>query len=382
MGRKTKAPQRGALKMTNSNPVIPREVRPEREGRIYIRGTRGFLWIAWQDASGHHRESTRSRDPRVADRKLRERLNARDRGEAHLPRVASVTLGALLDKQRDYHELKGTKSRARLAQCADHLRERFGVDRRVARIDYDALEKYVRTRRRGDGAAAGTVRLELWVLRQAFRIGRKYKLVGEPPEFPTVTVKNVRTVHFTDPELAVLLEHLPDPVRAVTEFASMTGWRLMECLTLRWGRVDRGAHVIRLEPGETKNGRGRVFPYRPFPRLAELLERQWQERWRVERKRGVEVPFVFHRDGRPILNLDDAWKAGCRAAGLAGRRFHDLRRYAAMRLVRAGVARSEAMGLMGHETESMFIRYALNDEPGLERAVGKLAALDAGHSEE
>ena len=55
--------------------------------------------------------------------------------------------------------------------------------------------------------------------------------------------------------------------------------------------------------------------------------------------------------------------------------FHDLRRYAAMRLVRAA-SRSEAMGLLGHETEPMFVRHALNDVPALERAVEKLNALD------
>jgi hypothetical protein len=41
------------------------------------------------------------------------------------------------------------------------------------------------------------------------------------------------------------------------------------------------------------------------------------------------------------------------------------------------VARSEAIGLLGHETESMFTRYALNDVPALERAVEKSGALDA-----
>jgi hypothetical protein len=35
------------------------------------------------------------------------------------------------------------------------------------------------------------------------------------------------------------------------------------------------------------------------------------------------------------------------------------------------------MGLLGHETESMFTPNALNDLPTLERAVEKLAALDA-----
>ena len=34
------------------------------------------------------------------------------------------------------------------------------------------------------------------------------------------------------------------------------------------------------------------------------------------------------------------------------------------------------MALMGHETESMFVRYALNDLPMLEKAVAKVAALD------
>jgi hypothetical protein len=36
----------------------------------------------------------------------------------------------------------------------------------------------------------------------------------------------------------------------------------------------------------------------------------------------------------------------------------------------------EAMALMGHETESMFVPYALNDVPMLERAVAWVAALD------
>jgi len=84
-----------------------------------------------------------------------------------------------------------------------------------------------------------------------------------------------------------------------------------------------------------------------------------------------------HLVGRPIRDIDDAWRSACKRAELVDRRFHDLRRYAAMRLVRAGVARSEAMVLLGHETDSMFTRYALNDVPALERAVEKLAALDA-----
>jgi integrase len=349
---------------------------PRREGRIFPRGKKGILWIAWYDREGcEQRESTKSRDPRLADRRLRARLDAKDRGERYVPQARRATVAELLRTLRDHHEREGTKSWPRLRQCAAHLLECLGADTRAADINYGTLTKYVKARRRH--ASAGTVRMELWVLSQAYKIGRRHGLAGPRPEFPTVTVKNTRTVTFTDANLAALLAALPSPVRGVAEFASLTGWRLMECLDLRWARVDFEGRTIRLEPGETKNGRGRVFPFGSMPRLRDLLERQRRDRWRIERERGVVVEHVFHRDGRPIRDLDDAWRAACRRVELEGRHFHDLRRYAATRLVRAGVARTEAMALMGHETESMFVRYALNDLPMLERAVGKVAALDA-----
>src|SRR2546427_3099471 len=113
----------------------------------------------------------------------------------------------------------------------------------------------------------------------------------------TVTVRNVRTEHFTDAELDRLLAELPDYLAPVVRFASATGWRLMECLSLQWTAVDFGAGTIRLEPGETKSGRGRVFPFSRFPSLAAVLEEQRQARWAVERSRGVAVTHVFHRGG-------------------------------------------------------------------------------------
>ncbi len=349
---------------------------PRREGRIFPRGKKGVLWIAWYADGRECRESTKSTDNRIAERKLRDKLTAKDKGEVYVPGSGRVTLGQLLEALRDHHEARGTRSWRRLEQCSRHLREHFGADARAAKIAYAALEKYVKFRR-AKGAAAASIRLELSVLAQSFKIARKRGTLSATPIFPTVPVSNVRTEHFTDAELSRLLEYLPSPVGAVVRFGAATGWRLTECLTLRWTAVDFAAGTIRLEPGQTKSGKGRVFPFSRFPALAALLEQQRRERWRIERGCGVEVGFVFHREGRPIRDLDDAWKAGCRKAGLVNRRFHDLRRYAAMRLVQAGVARSEAMGLLGHETESMFNRYALNDVPALERAVEKLAALDA-----
>jgi len=350
------------------------------EGRIFARGKKGTLWIAWFADQRELRMSTRSTDRRVAERKLREKLAAKDKGEVHIPGAHRVTVGDLARMLREHHESRGTKSRVRIGQCMRHVLDHFGEHRRAARITYASLEAYVGTRR-AEGAEPATIRFELAVFSQSFKVARKVGVLSSSPLFPTVRVRNVRTVHFTEEELGKLMAELPNYLAPVVRFAAATGWRLMEVLSLRWTAVDFAAGTIRLEPGETKSGKGRVFPFKQFPSLAAVLEEQRQARWTVEREKGIDVTHVFHRRGKGLRDIDEAWRAACERAKLDDRRFHDLRRYAAMRLVRAGVARSEAMGLLGHETESMFVRYALNDVPALERAVEKLAALDSNHAE-
>jgi hypothetical protein len=57
---------------------------------------------------------------------------------------------------------------------------------------------------------------------------------------------------------------------------------------------------------------------------------------------------------------------------------HDLRRTAVRALNRAGVARSTAMMLVGHRTESIYRRYSIDDEASLREAVAKLGGGACG----
>jgi integrase len=173
-------------------------------------------------------------------------------------------------------------------------------------------------------------------------------------------------------------------------FASCTGWRVQsEVLTLTWANVDLDAGLVRLEPGTTKNSEGRAFPFDALPALAALLHEQRARTAAVERATGALVPWVFHRNGRPIKSYRRAWASACRRAAtearggvrvvarphLAGRIVHDLRRTAVRNLERAGVPRSVAMQLTGHKTESVYRRYAIVAEADLREGVAKLATL-------
>jgi integrase len=57
----------------------------------------------------------------------------------------------------------------------------------------------------------------------------------------------------------------------------------------------------RLEPGETKNGKGRMFPLTPD--LRTILQEQIERTRIFERESGQIVPWLFHRSGKPIKDF-------------------------------------------------------------------------------
>jgi integrase len=97
----------------------------------------------------------------------------------------------------------------------------------------------------------------------------------------------------------------------------------------------------------------------------------------VQKRTGQIIPWVFHRDGVMIKDFLDGWHTACEIAGLAGRIPHDFRRTAVRRYERAGVARSVAMKLTGHKTESVYRRYAIVASADLRAGLSKVAALPA-----
>jgi Phage integrase family len=194
------------------------------------------------------------------------------------------------------------------------------------------------------------------------------------------------------PEFEAILASLPAELKPVFEVAYITGWRIKsETLTGQGKHLDLASGWLRLEPGETKNRKGRMFPL--LRELRVVLERVAADTRKFEEKTGRVVPWLFHRQGERIRSFRRAWITACRRAGLAhvverdGRTVvyplripHDFRRTAVRNLERAGVPRSTAMAMVGHRTESIYRRYAIVDETMLREGAERLTAFYRGQS--
>jgi hypothetical protein len=115
-----------------------------------------------------------------------------------------------------------------------------------------------------------------------------------------------------------VLRHLSDDLKPVFAVAYITGWRVKdEILTRQNCHLDLKAGWLRLEPGETKNNEGRMFPISTVPRLRDVLARQLARTESVEKATNRIIPWLapLRTSHRNAASAGD-WPGGreCRTA--------------------------------------------------------------------
>jgi len=274
----------------------------------------------------------------------------------------------------DDYKANGRRSLARVEDAVNHLGGFFG-DYRAVEITGDKVTAYV-THRQKEKAANATINAELAALGRMFVLALRAGKATGKPYIVKLALNNTRKRFFEHSEFQIVLRYLPEHYHAVVETAYITGWRMAdELFTRQRHHVDLKAGWLRLDAGETKNNEGRMFPL--TPRLREVLEKQMEKTRALEKATGRIIPWLFHRNGQPIKGFRKAWRTACKRAGVPGKIPHDFRRTAVRNLERAGVPRSAAMKMVGHQTQSIYQRYAIADEGMLKDAAEKLAQLHA-----
>lgn len=321
---------------------------------------RGCWYITWSENGRSRERSTGTADRRLAEIALAAFLHLRTRDAG--PRDPAEIL--ITDVLADYAEEHGPSTAApwRIAAAVKAMVP-FWQGKTVVQINRESCRSYVAARKR----SPGTARRELGVLRaavnHAHRSGRLTRIVAfDLPESP-----EARDRFLTRPEAAALLRaalrearvrlHLP----LFILIGIYTGQRKEAILSLRWSQIDLDAGRIDFNaPGARRSNKRRAR--QPIaPKLLSHLRRA--------RRRGTDLGFVVHENGKRLRDIKRGFATACTKAGLQNVTPHVLRHTCATWLMQRGVPLWEAAGYLDMTPETLQRVYGHHHPDFLRRAV-------------
>lgn len=242
----------------------------------------------------------------------------------------------------------------------------IGTTTRLASVSGRKLAEVI-AKRRGEGVANATVnRSVIELLRKIMNRARdvweepvpkiewKRQMLPEPRE---------RVRELSADEEARLFAALHSDLHHVVRFALRSGFRLSECVGLRWQDVDWGARLIRVVG---KGGKAATVPLTGglrkllWPLQGQHPEHVFCYTVRHQRRGQPKVRDLTKGAVEPIAyeGLKIAFRRAVQRANIEGFRYHDLRHTAATRVLRAGANLKEVQRMLRHSDISTTTKYA------------------------
>jgi integrase len=342
------------------------------DGVVFRRKESKVWWIRYRDRNGvRRRESTLTEDWNEAQRKLRERLQARDDNILDtVKKGESMSFGEWADFFLENYSkppLRAESTHEINMRVTKHLKPVFGMSKLVD-ITADKIELYLRRRlrqriqiktalgyREGSVLQAATVHQEFRVLRRMLNVAVRKKLLLANPclgvEFP-VRVKGLFRPHYMSwSEQQRIQAHAPKHLRNIITIITETGLRVFkELLSMKKDQLDLPNACVWIPDSKTPNGIAEV----PLTPLA-------VEAFRNQLAISGPGPFLFPSDLNPTghqRTLNTAWQKTLRRAGVPYFRIYDLRSTYATRLSAGGVADEWVIQLLRQGDSHIFKKYS------------------------
>jgi integrase len=344
----------------------------KQDGVVYSRKDGKVLWIRYRDRSGKYcRESAHTEEWEQANRKLRERLQARDGNLLEVIRKGeALCFGEWVDSFLENYSkppLRAKKTHEANMRCATHLKTAF-PGRKLVDITADAIEDYLRRRlrqrvrvklargyREKGVLKSTTVHQEFRVLRRMLNVAVRKKLLAANPcsgvEFP-VAVKGLFRPHYvTWSEQQRIEFHGPEYMKNAVQIITETGLRVYKELTpMKKDQVDLQNAVVWIPDSKTPNGTAEV----PLTPLA-------IEAFRRQMAIAGDSPFLFpsdlNRSGHQTT-FKTVWHKTLRRAKVPYFRIYDLRSTYATRLSAGGVADEWVTQMLRQGDAQVFKKYS------------------------
>jgi integrase len=342
------------------------------DGVVYRRAGTEIWWIRYRDRKGFaRRESSLTADWDDANKKLRERLQARDDNLLEVIRKGeTLAYGQWADFFLENYSkppVRAEKTHEANERCTKHLKAAFAMSRLVD-ITADSIEMYLRDRLRQrvrvkvklgykqlGAIKATTIHQEFRVLRRMLNVAVRKKLLAANPcsgvEFP-VAVKGLFRPHYVAwSEQLEIESHGPQHLRNIVRIITETGLRIYKELTpMRKDQVDLHNAVVWIPDSKTPNGIAEV----PLTPLA-------IEAFKSQMALSGEGPFLFpsnrNSSGHQTA-LKTVWQKTLRRAKVPYFRIYDLRSTYATRLSAGGVADEWVTQMLRQSDAQVFKKYS------------------------
>lgn len=228
-----------------------------------------------------------------------------------------------------------------------------------------ALEKF-RHERLKAGNARTTINRYLAIMKKLYNVAINEGMATDNPvrkiKFYSEAESQKERILSQDEEER-LLEAAPAHLRPILVIALSTGMRWGEIVNLTWKNVDFQAGLIHVV--KTKSGKPRHININST--LLEELS--------ALRAASNGSPYVLPSKvtGKPYASLYRCFIKACKAVGIEGLRFHDLRHTFATRLIQGGADIETVRSLLGHHSIVMTQRYTHSSHEMKQRAVESLS---------
>lgn len=342
------------------------------DGVVFRRKESRVWWIRYRDRNGiRRRESTLTEDWNETQRKLRDRLQARDSNVLDVVKKGeSLSFGQWADFFLETYSkppMRAEKTHEINLRAVKHLKAAFASSSLID-ITADHVEIYLRDRlrqrvriksslgyREKGVLQPATVHQEFRVLRRVLNVAVRKRLLPVNPcsgvEFP-VRVKGLFRPHYVSWSEQKRIElhaqpHLRNIVRIITE----TGLRVYkELMSMKKDQLDLPNAVAWIPDSKTPNGIAEV----PLTPLA-------VDAFRDQLSIAGDGPFLFpsdlNRTGHQVA-LKTVWQKSLRRAKVPYFRIYDLRSTYATRLSAGGVADEWVTQLLRQGDSQVFKRYS------------------------
>ena len=347
--------------------------RPSKhDGSIYPRKDGKALWMVYRDRNGKRiRESTNTEDWQEAQRKLRDRLQARDDKILDIVRKGEqIQFADWVDFFLENYSkppIRAEKTHHANQRAGRHLKQAFGRDS-LLDLGADDIEHYLRRRLQArvqfktaagvvekDRLKPATVHQELRVLRRMLNVAVRKKLLPSNPclgvEFPVKLQGLFRPHYMSWTEQQRIEFQAPGYLRNVIRIITETGLRVYkELMPMKKEQVDLENAFAWIPDSKTPNGIAEV----PLTDLA-------VEAFRDQMQVSGPGPWLFPSDENPAghqKSLRTVWHLTLRRAKVPYFRIYDLRSTYATRLSAGGVADEWVTQLLRQGEAKVFKKYS------------------------